>query len=465
LAETPVRELAAASFDGEQALANLHKLRGLVEMLAQGPEMTLRRTARELTSRILHPPDEAESPLAEEGDDEGEGAVRLLSIHKAKGLEYPMVILAGLHRGSDRRSAESFVLHDWASGLVGLRVGGRQTLGGLYVGAKLAWRQQAELRRVLYVGMTRAKRRLVLSAGLATSRSADSFLGLLSGALGELAAEDGEIGERAVDLDGVALPVYLCEGREAPMTTSGRESSWTDDPGDYAAERIRWAARDAACEAAKGTALVLSPTHLMMDRDPDSVSESRDAGRISEDEETRQSHNCARLVGIAIHRVLETWDFQGEPTQLEARVEDACRMVRQREPGLDWDLVAEETADLLGRFLQSSVYAELRRGTIVGREVPVLMPWQPTPSLPRAPGGLSDGCIMEGVIDLLLELDGRTWIVDYKTDRASGQDLEAYAERYRVQAEIYRQAVQAALKVDSVGFQFVFLRYGKTVEI
>ena len=58
------------------------------------------------------------------------------------------------------------VAHDWSSGIVGIKVGDLQTIGGVFVEAKLAERQRAEQRRVLYVAMTRAKRKLVLSAGL-----------------------------------------------------------------------------------------------------------------------------------------------------------------------------------------------------------------------------------------------------------------------------------------------------------
>ncbi len=459
MAEIPVRELAAASLDGEQALANLHKLRGLVETLAQGPEMTLRRTVRALSDRVLHPPDEAESPLAEEGDDDGEGAVRVLSIHKAKGLEYPMVVLAGLHQGSARRQAETFVLHDWASGVVGLRVGGQQTIGGLYAGTKLAWRQQAELRRVLYVGMTRAKRRLVLSAGLpaSASRSADSLLGLLSGALDGLAMEDGASGERVVDLAGTAIPLRVCEGREAPMTTSGRESAWADDPGEYAAERARWAARDAACRSATERTLFLSPTRLLAE-----TSSREEAVRPAVRSGTSREQDIARLVGIAVHRVLEAWDFHAEPVRLRARVEEACQVVAGHERDANTDVLAEEVTALMERFVRLPAYADLRRAEVLGREVPFVMPWgetaQASDSVPRS------ASVMEGVIDLLYRLDGALWIADYKTDRIEANQAVRRADDYRPQMAIYREAVERGLG-EPVRCRLVFLRPGVAVDV
>jgi ATP-dependent helicase/nuclease subunit A len=72
----------------------------------------------ELTRRANETPDEAESPLLEDAMNSSEpGAVRLLSIHKAKGLEFPVVILAGLHRGMDRGEPRTAVHHDWSTGI------------------------------------------------------------------------------------------------------------------------------------------------------------------------------------------------------------------------------------------------------------------------------------------------------------------------------------------------------------
>jgi len=97
---TPFIELAAASMDGEQAVANVRKLQDMTEAWAQQSGVGFRGVVDRLTQWMYDPPPEAESSLV---DDEPEaqplsGAVRLMSIHKAKGLEFPMVILAGSHR-------------------------------------------------------------------------------------------------------------------------------------------------------------------------------------------------------------------------------------------------------------------------------------------------------------------------------------------------------------------------------
>jgi ATP-dependent helicase/nuclease subunit A len=73
--------------------------------------------------------------------------------------------------------------------------------------------------------------------------------------------------------------------------------------------------------------------------------------------------------------------------------------------------------------------------------------------------------MMEGVIDLIYRLDGRIWIADYKTDDVAAEDAPARADRYRSQAEMYSRAVERALGLSSLSFQFVFLRPGIAIDV
>jgi ATP-dependent helicase/nuclease subunit A len=81
----PVELLAACHFHGEQAVANLQKLRRQAELLGREGITTLKTAIRQLEKRMLEVKDEGESVLAEESLD----AVRVMSIHKSKGLEFP----------------------------------------------------------------------------------------------------------------------------------------------------------------------------------------------------------------------------------------------------------------------------------------------------------------------------------------------------------------------------------------
>jgi ATP-dependent helicase/nuclease subunit A len=460
-ARTPALELAAASLDGEQAVANLLKLRDTCMALSAGPEMTLRGLVASLTVTLREPPDESESSLAEEGEEaeRGGGAVRVLSIHKAKGLEFPVVILAGLQRGTDRRSSSVLVQHDWSSGIVGVRVGDFQTLGGLYMGAKLEERQRAEQIRLLYVAMTRAKRKVVLSAGLPKSkgRAADSLLALLSRALGQdlFEAQSGEI---AIGESQVLVEVLI--GREAPLRAGGVEDRWQDADDDPGGLQARWAERARRYEEARATSRFLTPTALKASvktggegvRSPFPIGERGEGGG-----EAPSGQGSARLIGTLAHQALEDWNFSAEPERLHAQIDALCQ-------GLSAE-IGEDLHEMFNRFVASAPFEDLRRAEILGREVPFCMPWVQKSSHASLLTPGDSACIMEGVIDLVYRLDGQIWIADYKTDRVREEEVAGRAAEYQQQARVYAEAVADSLGIDTVRAQLLFLRSGLAVEV
>ena len=176
--QLPVLELAAASLHGEQALANLFKVRQMAAELADRPALTITGFVELLLERLTEQPEEAESALAEDTLD----AVRVLTIHKAKGLEFPLVILGGLHHGdgAGRGPARPLIWHDWSTGVQGLDLGDHCSLGAVLVAEKARTREQAERSRLFYVGMTRARECLVLSGALPRRRARGALIELLA---------------------------------------------------------------------------------------------------------------------------------------------------------------------------------------------------------------------------------------------------------------------------------------------
>ncbi|MGH7208193.1 MAG: UvrD-helicase domain-containing protein, partial [Nitrospiraceae bacterium] len=288
----PVLELAAASLHGEQAVANLRKIREMAEALADRPHLTLTGFANLMVTRVLEQPDETESALAEESLD----AVRVLTIHKAKGLEFPVVILPGLHQGSRNPRKGPSIHHDWSSRCYSLQMGGRSNLGAVLVDMKMAAREEAEQRRLLYVGMTRARDLLVLSGGQTAKPGHDTVLSLL----GEAIADEG--GPSTADqicigtsrLTRVITPATMASRRHRTESLSKVVPVPALGP-----ILMRRQARQVEWEQRRTTPRRLTPSSLAGSR-PEDIFPRTMTGRDA---------NLARLVGVCAHAVLEQWDF------------------------------------------------------------------------------------------------------------------------------------------------------------
>lgn len=456
----PVLELAALSLHGEQAVANLLKVRQMAEKLAERPHLALTAFVELMMARLEEQPEEAESALAEESLE----AVRVLTIHKAKGLEFPVVILPGLHHGTGRGREAPPVSYDWATGVFGVHFGEKCSLGALLINEKVRLREEAERRRLLYVGMTRARERLVLSGGLPSRPSAGTFMGLLKEAAG---GGVGDVAQAALHIGPVALAQTVITVTDRPPRR-GRKAA----PGrlraasDWQSAVARWAERDRVWAAIRSSPIHLTPTILQR------------AGRPAPPRASRGEDGAerSRLIGTLAHRVLQDWDFSKPPDWLHERIAAVCRLVLPQEWSGHAAEIERDLHELFEVFVGSEPYRELQRAEILGREVPFAMRWegeeQEAPPLQPSRqsgegkgGGTLRACLMEGVIDVIYRLDGRIHLADYKTDRVEEDEVTARAADYAEQARIYREAVSRALGMKPVAMQLIFLRNGKAVSL
>ena len=439
-ATLPLKLLAACYFHGEQAVANLEKLRQQAELLGREEGlMTFKGAIRQLQDRVLNVKEEGESVLAEENVD----AVRIMSIHKSKGLEFPIVILAGCHTGTDgRQNRTAEALSDWSSGLTGIRVGPFTDLAGLYISEKNRLRAKEEQKRVLYVAMTRPREHLVISCGPSLQRSTGSFQDILDEALQD------QIGNAAqstlVEIGHGKLEVTIVE---ASLTAPGRAKNkkpTTEKKRNWQPYLDTWEQRRKAYESAHRTRVFVTPT-LLKQQEEELTEATMQTPRLARD------RTPSMLIGELTHRFLEGWDFtqggenfaDGLETLLDQWLPEEFRRERARIQG--------DMTEIFTCFFGSEIYSELARSQILGREVPLLMPW--------------DSQIMEGVIDLIYEHNGLLYLADYKTDRIDRGELTQSAERYRRQARVYSRAAQESLSREVAGFKVIFLRLGEAVRI
>ena len=173
LARTHLAEVNFARTDGRQAVANLWKVTEQAHVFDRRSGATFRAFARWLAQNQERTPREVESPAIEEGDP----VVRMLTVHAAKGLEFPVVLLANL--GTRRGVRETWIVDRTIHG-VEFRLGDRDTGWHTSGYSSAAEREErhaaAEDRRLLYVACTRARDHLVIPLTPAADGSLASYL-------------------------------------------------------------------------------------------------------------------------------------------------------------------------------------------------------------------------------------------------------------------------------------------------
>ena len=157
LAETHYEAWVEGQERGAQRVRNIQRLAALAADFDQLQRQGLYRFVRTVEAQ-----QDAEIPLAPAAL-AAENAVHLLSVHKSKGLEFPVVIVADLGKKLNFRDAQEMVFWDRDCGLaprVRLSAGGAPypTLGHWLVSRKSRERTVAEEMRLFYVAATRAER-------------------------------------------------------------------------------------------------------------------------------------------------------------------------------------------------------------------------------------------------------------------------------------------------------------------
>jgi len=176
------RIVAAATFDGAQRLANLDKLFVLAERFERSGAHMIRDFVR-----FVREFEEIGGRESEGQIDDSADAVRLMSIHQSKGLEFPVVIIPDLHRLPDNRREWWAVDRHKGFTLKPPDGRGRLSIGSAYstFTERAKKRDDFESRRLLYVAATRAKDRLLLSgASKETQGPKNSWLASVCSAVG-----------------------------------------------------------------------------------------------------------------------------------------------------------------------------------------------------------------------------------------------------------------------------------------
>ena len=370
-----------------------------------------------------------------------EGAVQIMSVHAAKGLEFPVVVIGDVTYG---RRGGAGVLIDPALGVLLPLKDEDDTEAAIYhLGRVRADDQEdAESDRLLYVAATRAREKLILSGCISLKR--DGTPGKLGGWLGKIAGPEG------LALAGTSIP-HEEEGASAHQLDlqMGQTpvSCTIYEPG------IAWDHHPREMEEETGPLVTLPPPLLA----PVSPGVEQVDARTSEQERVppqrvwrvvpavKRPRAPARVIGSLVHEALAAWRFPDPSTSsgqvpstglgysFERWAEARARGYGITDPRELADAV-HQTRRLLRRFCDHPLYREMDKADRRLHEVPYSL--------------VVDGRVESGIIDTLYLREGGWTIAEFKTDRVEDRaDFERLLKRedYLAQAQRYVIAVERLL--------------------
>ena len=292
LERTHLVEFALTTPQGDQAAGNLLKVVDQARAFAGAEGGGVRRFARWLATGRDPETEEAEASVVEETDD----VVRLLTIHRAKGLEFPIVALAN---SNSRPSHNRYAFPDRSERRLHMPIaGGFKTPGFAEAWPAEQHQNEAERQRMLYVATTRARDHLIIPV---VEKERGGVEGMIKELLPDLPEWDEE--KAGTDVDGVYMydrRVLAGDGAEA----DGRVREPTAPEVEAALEaREEWIVdRDAVFADASHELNVVTASSLEQWERPT-------AERSDELEGVRLPRSEASAVGDALHRVMEQVDL------------------------------------------------------------------------------------------------------------------------------------------------------------
>ena len=405
--------------------------------------------------------------------------VRIMSIHKSKGLEFPIVFVSGLGRKFNKKDSTDTMILDSSYGVGLACVEGkkhrkRTTLLREMIAARIAGDNIGEELRVLYVALTRAKEQLILTG---TQRDLEKTL--LSY---ELQSE-----QEASYLDRREAGCYLDWIMPGAYRHPEHLSIETYSAGDFSLieqleEAERFTGKEQLFEALESVDKTL---YAQIDerlqssypyeeevslRTKISVSELKHRNMILEPgdkealawyakEETSESYvplfardsneaaadapHQGALRGTAMHRMMECLDY-GALAEAFSQAEVERQLDALQKKGR----IAEDAAALVNtkkiwNFLQSSLAKRIMQAHKEGRmyrEQPFVMG---LPARETDPAIRSEQLVLvQGIIDLYFEEPDGLVLLDYKTD--SVKEAKQLLDRYQTQMDLYARALSAA---------------------
>lgn len=361
------------------------------------------------------------------------GAVSIMTVHKAKGLEFAVVFLPGMNQQPRSVTAGPLVIVEDRDGSVRMAVKDKESM--LY--DELWTREQEELRRehqrLLYVAMTRARDHLVMLGTIENGNKPfkqNSWLSWLHQAL-SVVEIDSEPASRLIEY---AFPDWKARMLPADARAAGARPREEKKARTIDADRVL--ANITAVPAPRSPEWKKATDYLVQEKEWSLEQASApESGPVS-----------PLIRGSILHRCLEEYAKTGScdcaaiagefPAVRALRGEERERFLAGVEPVVRSVTESEELAWIFHR--KPTAYSELPFLYRKGNE------------------------IVSGVIDRVVVKDGRGYVVDYKAITLENDDaLQSWMDHYRPQVRIYCEAVKETFRLEAVEGYLLFVDSGR----
>ena len=422
------------------------------------------------------------------------GGVRIMSIHKSKGLEFPIVFLCDLSKRFDPRDVQEPVLVHPELGLGTDRVDWERrirydTVSKTAVALQLQRESKSEEMRILYVAMTRPQEKLIAVDCLRNGRKRVADLAAIAGVPTppEAVASGKCLGDwLLLPLLCTAPGAKLCQwaGAPAPALTA-EDGGW---------QVYLWENPTADASAPVGDGVVLPDSasappfdsaplewaygHTRAAVTPGKITATQLKGRAIDEEIAQGAPTRRRAVlfekpkflrestaltaaerGTAVHAVMQYISFRTPPTA-EAVAHEVEALAQRRL--LTSQQAAAVDCAMVARFLASPLAERIRRAGHVWREYRFTLLTDAALYDPQVAG---EELMLQGVVDCAFETPEGLVVVDFKTDRVTAEQQAQRAEGYRPQLEAYALALGQVLEKEVSEKLLYFFHTNSTVKL
>lgn len=433
--------------------------------------------------------------------DENADVVRIMSIHKSKGLEFPVVFVSGLSKRFNMQDANQSLIVDMDLGVAvdyvdSVRRIKNKTLRRTVLSAKMKEDNLAEELRVLYVALTRAREKLILTAVLDKADEkwelaqmtgqerltyldfceAGSYMDFLLSILPQTGIAVKTLRTEDLAVEELREQLRMGDRREQLRLIACGETTLTGDPEENERKLMYLRERFAYQYPHPGLQKLYTKTTVSELKIAAMAEKDEAAFHTFEEKEVvpyipgfrREQEKVSGAVrGNAFHRTMELLDFTylftesglftGCPNNYEEyrRGLDKNRLQNRLEEFLQRETISlrltEEYAKAVSlpkilNFLEQELAYRMWRAQEQGllyREQPFVLGIDAKRLDPDLPEG--EKVLIQGIIDVFFIEDGEIVLLDYKTDVIDS--LEALWNRYNVQIQYYEEALTKLMQM------------------